>query len=154
MKMRSNRFLGMVLALGSAAGLACASGGGSSQAPTQSAAPAQKAAPAKQQAKQETQPPAAPAPSDMPAGYSVPRAGSKLSKVTAGMNDTQVRAVMGEPTNANAYMTGKAFIPYYYGPDTSRTDWMYTGQGRVVFSRNRYSGGLKVIKVMANPNEP
>jgi hypothetical protein len=88
-----------------------------------------------------------------PAGYSAPPASSKLAKVQPDMNDIEVRKIMGEPDDANAYMTGKAWIPFYYGPDTARTDWMYKGQGRVVFSRNRYSGGLKVIRVLYNPNE-
>ena len=67
--------------------------------------------------------------------------------------DCRVRKVLGDPDNANAYMTGKSWIPFYYGPDTHRTDWMYKGKGRVVFSRNRYSGGLKVIRILHNPNE-
>ena len=87
------------------------------------------------------------------AKYTEPPAGSALAKVEVGMNDTQVRKILGEPDNSNAYMTGKAWIPFYYGPDTHRTDWMYKGKGRVVFSRNRYSGSLKVIRVLSNPNE-
>ena len=82
-----------------------------------------------------------------------PPEGSPLANVEISMNDTQVRQIMGEPNDANAYMTGKSWIPYYYGPDTTRTDWMYYGTGRVVFSRNRYSGGLKVIRVIYNPDE-
>ena len=50
-------------------------------------------------------------------------------------------------------MTGKAWIPFYFGPDATRTDWMYKGQGRVVFSRNKYSGALKVIRILYNPAE-
>jgi hypothetical protein len=50
-------------------------------------------------------------------------------------------------------MTGKGWIPFYYGPDTSRTDYLYKGIGRVVFSRNRYSGQLKVINLLHNPSE-
>jgi outer membrane protein assembly factor BamE (lipoprotein component of BamABCDE complex) len=88
-----------------------------------------------------------------PAGYTAPPAGSELTKVQVGMNDTDVRHILGDPDNSNAYTTGKAWIPFYYGPDTSRSDWMYKGQGRVVFSRNRYSGAMKVIRVMYNPNE-
>ena len=91
--------------------------------------------------------------SQSPAVVAIP-ADSKLAKVQLGTSDAAVRKVMGEPDNSNAYMTGKAFIPFYFGPDTHRTDWMYSGQGRVVFSRNRYSGGLKVIKVTYNPQEP
>ena len=78
---------------------------------------------------------------------------SPLAKVELNMNDEQVRSTLGSPDASNAYMTGKAWIPFYYGPDTSRTDWLYKGQGRVVFSRNRYSGGLKVIRVMYNPED-
>lgn len=78
---------------------------------------------------------------------------SPLAKVALGMNDTQVRNILGEPNNSNAYMTGKAFIPFYFGPDTHRADWMYEGVGRVVFSRNRWTGGLKVIRVLHDPGE-
>ena len=80
-------------------------------------------------------------------------ADSPLAKITLGMNDEQVRAILGSPDASNAYMTGKSWIPFYYGSDTSRTDWLYAGQGRVVYSRNRYSGGLKVIRVMYDPND-
>jgi hypothetical protein len=85
--------------------------------------------------------------------YSNAPAGSPLAKVDLGMSDAEVRKVLGDPDNSNAYMTGKAFIPFYYGPDTHRSDWMYRGKGRVVFSRNRWSGSMKVIRVMHNPNE-
>lgn len=85
--------------------------------------------------------------------YSDAPGGSALAKVSVGMNDTQVRKALGDPDNANAYTTVKSWIPLYYGPDTHRTDWMYSGQGRVVFSRNPYSGGLEVIHVLHNPNE-
>jgi hypothetical protein len=51
---------------------------------------------------------------------------SPLSKLELGLSDTRVRKLIG----------------------VSRTDWFYDGEGRVVFSRNRYSGDLKVINVM------
>jgi hypothetical protein len=88
------------------------------------------------------------APSDVP-----PPAGSPLCKVDSGMSDSEVRKVLGEPDRTNGYMTGKAWIPFYHGPDTTRSDWTYNGQGRVVFSRNRYSGNLKVVRVIYNPDE-
>ena len=80
-------------------------------------------------------------------------ASSPLSKVEVGMNDFQVRKILGEPDNMNVYPTGKSWIPFYFGSDTTRTDWMYKGVGRVVFSRNQYSGALKVIRVDYDPNE-
>jgi hypothetical protein len=123
----------LLLAAGLAVLGACASGSSTSGSTT--AAEPAKAAEAK--------------PADVP-----PPAGHPFGKVTVGMNDTEVRKVLGEPDNANAYMTGKGFIPFYFGPDQTRTDWMYKGKGRIVFSRNQYSGALKVIRVMYNPSEP
>jgi hypothetical protein len=82
-----------------------------------------------------------------------PPASSPLSKVEVGMNDFQVRKILGEPDNMNVYPTGKSWIPFYFGGDTTRSDWMYKGMGRVVFSRNQYSGALKVIRVDYNPDE-
>lgn len=80
-------------------------------------------------------------------------AGIPLAKVQLGMNDAQVRRILGDPANSTAYMTGKMFIPFYFGPDTHRADWIYEGVGRVVFSRNRWSGSLKVIRVVYEPTE-
>jgi hypothetical protein len=82
-----------------------------------------------------------------------PPGDSALAKVTLGMTDAQVRKEIGDPDNTTAYMTGKAWIPFYYGPDTHRADWIYHGKGRVVFSRNRWSGGLKAIDVRYDPSE-
>lgn len=119
----------LILIAISAAWVGCASGGGGGAAPAKAESGA-----------------AAATYSDVPAG-------SPLAAVEPGWTDAQVRKALGEPDNSNAYMTGKAWIPFYYGPDTHRTDWMYKGEGRVVFSRNRYSGGLKVINVLYNPQE-
>ncbi len=82
-----------------------------------------------------------------------PPSGSKFAKVELGSDDNDVRKVLGNPDDTNNYQTGKSWIPFYYGSDTHRTDWLYEGQGRIVFSRNRYSGGLKVIRVMYNPDD-
>lgn len=89
-----------------------------------------------------------------PAGYSAPPPGSKFAEVRMNSTEYDVRKLLGEPDRANAYMTGKAWIPFYFGSDVARTDWFYRGQGRVVFSRNRYTGALKVIKVLYNSDEP
>ena len=88
-----------------------------------------------------------------PAGYSAPPAGSPFAALTINGTEYDVRKALGEPDNANAYMTGKVWIPFYFGSDLARTDWMYTGQGRIVFSRNRWTGALKIIKILHNPNE-
>jgi hypothetical protein len=50
-------------------------------------------------------------------------------------------------------VTGKAWIPFYYGPDTGRLDYRYKGVGIVVFSRSRYSSATKVVRVDSDPSE-
>ena len=108
--------------------LGCASGGSSSSS-------AEKPAAAK---------PAAAKPADVP-----PPPNSKLAKVTLGMSDSDVRKALGEPTSSKDYMSGKAWIPW--GTEGSRSEWTYKGQGLVVFGRNKYSGTLKVIRVVYDP---
>ena len=89
-----------------------------------------------------------------PSGYSAPPADSLFAEIQLNGTEYEVRKVLGEPDNANAYMTGKAWIPFYFGSDVARTDWFYSGQGRIVFSRNRYTGALKVIRILYNADEP
>ena len=81
-----------------------------------------------------------------------PPADHPLAKVHDGMSDLDVIKVMGQPTTQNTYRTWKSWMPYFYGTDSSRTVYNYAGQGRVLFTRNRYSGNLKVIRVEYNPN--
>ncbi len=82
-----------------------------------------------------------------------PPAGTRLARITDGMSEAEVISILGEPTSQQNYMTGKAWIPYYYGSDVSRLDYRYKGAGIVVFGRNRYSGKTKVIRVDYDPNE-
>jgi hypothetical protein len=76
-----------------------------------------------------------------------------LARIRTGMSDYDVRRILGRPDDSSAYLTGKAWIPFYYGTDTHRSDWMYRGVGRVIFSRNRYSGALSVVQILHDPNE-
>jgi len=135
----------LALALIALASFACANmggGGGSAAASTaDDTAAAKPAEPAKPAA------PAAPAADAPPAGH-------PLAKIEPGMSDDQVVSILGPPDHQNAYITGKAFIPFNYGAgDTSRTDFFYKGKGRVTFTRNQWNGRLKVVKVTYNPNE-
>jgi hypothetical protein len=142
--MRRIASLALVLSV-SALGLAgCANkGGGTAAAPAEQSAPAQKA-PAQQAA------PAKPAPTK---GAPAP-AGSKLAKVQKDMSPEQVREIMGAPTSEKSYVTGKAFIPYYYGADAgTNTEWAYKGVGRVVFGVNKYTRSTRVIRIDYDPTE-
>jgi hypothetical protein len=82
-----------------------------------------------------------------------PPPGTRLARITDGMSEAEVISILGEPTSQQNYMTGKAWIPYYYGSDVSRLDYRYKGTGIVVFGRNRYSGKTRVIRVDYDPSE-
>ena len=122
---------------------ACQTTGGSSASP----APAPAAAPV----------PAAPAPSAQGDTVHVkgindwegditgkPGAGSRFTRLQIGMPMRQVMDLVGQPTDQGAYVTGKAWIPFYFGSDRYRHELVYKAQGRLIFaggSRGDYSAG-------------
>jgi hypothetical protein len=124
------------LILGVVALFGCASGGGSSStSPAQTPAETSSKVPA-------------------PAGpYTTAPEGSAFSKVVMRSSEVEVRKVLGEPDNTTSYMTGKIFIPFYFGKDAFRVDWLYEGQGRIVFSRGAWGDQYKVIAIKYNENE-
>ena len=84
-----------------------------------------------------------------------PPAGTKLAAVKEGMRPEEVQKLLGAPESIRPYITGKAFIPFYYGRDRTRTAYYYKGQGVVVFSGDGGFGtSSRVQRVEYNPNEP
>ena len=79
--------------------------------------------------------------------------GHVFEKVKYDMTDAQVKQILGAPTSTQAYVSGKTFIPYYYGTEGSREAWFYKGKGQIVFSRNRWNGNLTVIEVVYDPKQ-
>jgi hypothetical protein len=63
-----------------------------------------------------------------------PAPGSKFTRLKIGMGMKQVTDLVGPPTDQGAYVTGKAWIPFYYGSDRYRHELVYKGQGRLIFS--------------------
>lgn len=84
-----------------------------------------------------------------------PAADSKFTKLQIGMPMKQVTDLIGQPTDQGAYITGKAFIPFYFGPDKHRYETVYKGQGRLIFA----GGGMgdftsgHLIWIIHNANE-
>ncbi|MGJ7612529.1 MULTISPECIES: hypothetical protein [unclassified Variovorax] len=84
-----------------------------------------------------------------------PARNSKFTKLQIGMSARQVTDLAGQPTDQGAYVTGKAFIPFYFGSDRHRFEMSYKGQGRLIFAgggMGDYSGG-NLIWVIHNANE-
>ena len=77
-----------------------------------------------------------------------PVSSGPLAAITAAMDGQAVRARLGPPDDVRDYQTWRAWNPFHWESGTARTDWSYAGEGRVVFSRNRYSGRLSVIEVV------
>lgn len=84
-----------------------------------------------------------------------PPPGSALAKVHEGMTEKEVADILGPPDDSHVYVTGKAFIPWYFGPDQSRFATYYKGKGRVIFSGgNQWGAGRgKVVRVEYDPTE-
>jgi hypothetical protein len=63
-----------------------------------------------------------------------PVPGSKFNQLKIGMSSGQVMGIMGQPTDQGAHITGKAFIPFYFGSDRYRYEVVYKGVGRLLFA--------------------
>ena len=63
-----------------------------------------------------------------------PVPGSKFNQIQIGMPLKQVIDIVGQPTDQGAYVTGKAFIPFFFGSDRYRHEVVYKGLGRLVFA--------------------
>jgi hypothetical protein len=84
-----------------------------------------------------------------------PGPNSKFTRLQIGMSTRQVMDIAGPPTDQGAYVTGKAFIPFYFGSDRHRYEMTFKGQGRLVFAgggMGDYSSG-NLIWIIHNPNE-
>ena len=66
----------------------------------------------------------------------IPAAGTTFTKLRIGMSRQQAMDVAGQPTDQGAYITGKAWIPFYFGSDRARWEMAYKGKGRLIFSQN------------------
>ena len=95
-----------------------------------------------------------PEPSSSTRTFAPPPAGSPLGKVQVGMSEREVENLLGPPTDENEYITGKAFIPFFYGRDRTRRAYFYKGMGRVVFAGGGgFSRNWHVSRVEYDPSE-
>jgi hypothetical protein len=81
--------------------------------------------------------------------------GSPFTKLQIGMPLRQVTDVAGQPTDQGAYITGKAFIPFYFGSDRYRYELVYKGQGRLIFAGGSAGDltGAHLIWIIYSPTE-
>ncbi|QPK62007.1 hypothetical protein IVG45_14205 [Methylomonas sp. LL1] len=84
-------------------------------------------------AQAEAQPAQAGKPADSRIDGNFP-ADSPFAKIKLGMAQGQVHEILGQPTDTKSYQTGKAWIPFYFGPDVMRTDEFYKGVGIITYT--------------------
>jgi len=81
-------------------------------------------------------------------------ADSAFAKIKLGMTQGQVHEILGQPTDTKSYQTGKAWIPFYFGPDVMRTDEFYKGVGAITYTGAGVGGvHWKVFHAVYNTNE-
>jgi len=85
-----------------------------------------------------------------------PAKNSKFTKLKIGMGMKEVTDLIGQPTAQGAYVTGKAFIPFYFGSDRYRHELVYKGQGRLVFAGGSVGNPSvgRLIRIAHNEKEP
>jgi hypothetical protein len=84
-----------------------------------------------------------------------PAPGGKFSKLQIGMSMRQAVDLVGQPTDQGAYITGKAWIPFYFGSDRHRYEMVFKNQGRLIFaggSLGDFTGG-NLVWIIHNPKE-
>ena len=68
---------------------------------------------------------------------------------------SEVSEILGKPDSEHHSVTGKAWIPYYFGDDVTRLTWYYKGLGRVNFTGGGAfgQGGGEVQSVEYDPSQ-
>lgn len=80
--------------------------------------------------------------------YGTIPAGSKWAQLRIGMEQPEVERLLGVSQDVHAYPTGKAFIPFYYGTDSTRYEVRYRGQGSVSYTGGSWGGGRGVLMMI------
>lgn len=74
---------------------------------------------------------------------------SKFAKLEIGMARPEVHEKIGAASDFKVIASGKAWIPFYYGSDRTRTIDYYKKEGRLVYS----GGNNRLIDIVYDPDE-
>ena len=80
-----------------------------------------------------------------------PARGSKFAKLEIGMSSAAVVMLIGVPDDQISYITGKAFIPFYFGSGTAEMEYFYAHSGLLTFDNEGVnSSGYTLIRIENN----
>jgi len=81
-----------------------------------------------------------------------PAPNSKFAKLQIGMRQRQVEDLIGRPNDEDGHITGKAFIPFFFGGDTHRIEAFYKDEGQLTYSPPHFGGTANVlIRIIVDP---
>ena len=82
------------------------------------------------------------------------RPGSKFARIRIGMGLKQVQDIIGVPDDHSIHITGKAFIPFYFGGDTHMVELFYKGEGQLSFAPTALGSGVDtLVRIINDPSE-
>ena len=73
---------------------------------------------------------------------------SKWAKLQIGMEQGEVERILGTSHEVRAHPTAKAFIPFYFGSDSTRYEIVYRGQGSVSYTGGGVGGGRGILMMI------
>jgi hypothetical protein len=66
----------------------------------------------------------------------------------------QVTDLIGQPTDTDSHITGKVFIPFYFGGDTTQLQAFYRNEGYLVYTGAHFAGAPnRLVEIHVNPSE-
>ncbi|MDD2875351.1 MAG: hypothetical protein PHG21_17155, partial [Azoarcus sp.] len=74
-----------------------------------------------------------------------PARNSKFTSLQIGMSQSEVEDKIGRSSDMKSYVTGKAWIPFYFGTDGHRFETYYKGQGSLIYTGGGIGGGRGVL---------
>ena len=84
----------------------------------------------------------------------VARPGSRFAQLRIGMSQREAEDLVGRPTDTDSHITGKQFIPFYFGGDAYRVVEFFKGQGQLEFApRSFASQANALVRIVNNPAE-
>jgi outer membrane protein assembly factor BamE (lipoprotein component of BamABCDE complex) len=79
---------------------------------------------------------------------------SKFGQLQIGMSMKQVTDIVGQPSDQGGYVTGKAWIPFFFGSDRYRHELVYEKQGRLIFAGSGgFDSNSHLIWIINSANE-
>lgn len=83
-----------------------------------------------------------------------PESSGKFAKLQIGMTMNEISGLIGAPDNLTQHETGKRWIPFYFGPDVTRIEVLYKGEGCLTYTGgNQFgAGGNKLIRISVDAN--